>query len=50
VFVDHINNADNIAVGSSNEISINKSSEYEALSQEGNFILKFKELVLIIFF
>jgi len=47
VFIDHVSNGDNISLGSSNEISINKISEYEALNQNGNFI-EYKDSVIII--
>jgi len=47
VFVDQVNNPDNIALGSFDEICTDKSIEYEALNQNGNFI-EYKDSVIII--
>jgi len=50
VVVDQVNKANNIAKDLFNEICTNKSSEYESLIQSGNFIPKFKVLLLKVMF
>jgi len=47
VLIDQVNSADNIALGSFDEICTDKSIEYEALIQNGNFI-EYKDSAIII--